>query len=102
MNDSTRSSYLLLFTASINAANHICGELAVVTFTGLHLSFPADDHDFFSQAGMHAVRKNRYVILPKDFEKVCNPLTVYEIVLDEYLVTSMVFSGSGIRQRSWH
>lgn len=22
------------------------------------------------QAGMHAVRKNRYVILPKDFEKV--------------------------------
>ena len=22
------------------------------------------------EAGMHAVRKNRYVILPKDFEKV--------------------------------
>lgn len=28
------------------------------------------------QAGMHAVRKNRYVILPKDFEKVCNRLIV--------------------------
>lgn len=28
------------------------------------------------QAGMHAVRKNRYVILPKDFEKVCNRLVI--------------------------
>jgi hypothetical protein len=37
--DSIRSSHLLLFAASIDAANHICGELAAVTFNCLHLSF---------------------------------------------------------------
>ncbi len=30
----------------------------------------ADISAICQEAGMHAVRKNRYVILPKDFEKV--------------------------------
>jgi hypothetical protein len=51
------------------------------------------------QAGMHAVRKNRYVILPKDFEKVCNPFIV---CWSENLMMTLMFSGLGIRQRSWH
>lgn len=29
----------------------------------------AEIHAICQEAGMHAVRKNRYVILPKDFEK---------------------------------
>jgi|TARA_B110000285_G_scaffold27927_1_gene27711 26S proteasome regulatory subunit T3 len=29
----------------------------------------ADIHSICQEAGMQAVRKNRYVILPKDFEK---------------------------------
>jgi 26S proteasome regulatory subunit T3 len=29
----------------------------------------ADIHCIVQEAGMHAVRKNRYIVIPKDFEK---------------------------------